>query len=49
MKADKYTHSEVENKIYSYWQKNPTKGGPRGVLAPFSRLMRNLGLTPATG
>ena len=22
MKADKYTHSEVENKIYSYWQKN---------------------------
>ena len=29
MRVNKYTHSEVENKIYSYWQKNnlfkPTK------------------------
>ena len=32
MSNDKYTHSDVENKIYSYWEKNnlfkPTSKNP---------------------
>ena len=41
MNSDKYIHSEVEDKIYSYWEKNQLFK-PKKTLKNFQLLYRHL-------